>query len=112
MTAFLPSGKTALVRRLSRFWKVEAANMVAIPGLAILAVEKSGSTIRFPLIVAMAAAWFLLVIGTVALRIKLKMAMRDRSFGQRWLPWLSKAQWPALAIAVAEPWRRQDLKFG
>ena len=96
-----PSHKPALVRRLSHYWKVEAANIVAVPGLVVWAVKKSGNTISFPLIVAMAAACFMLLIGTFALRIQLETAKGRRSFGQRWVPWLSQAQWPALVMVVA-----------
>ena len=96
-----PYHKAALVRRLSQYWKVEAANMIAIPTVAVWAVKKSGSTISFSLIVAIGAACLMLLIGTFALRIKLETAKRSRSFAQRWLPWLSQAQWPALAIVAA-----------
>ena len=95
------SYKPALVRRLSHYWKVEAANIVAVPSLVVWAVKKSGNTISFPLIVAMAAACFMLLIGTFALRIQLETAKGRRSFGQRWVPWLSQAQWPALVMVVA-----------
>ena len=99
--SWFPSHKSALVRRLSHYWKVEAANMIAVPSLAVWAVEKSGNTISFSLIVAMAAACFMLLIGTFALRIKLETAKGSRSFGQRWLPWLSQAQWPALVLVAS-----------
>ena len=75
--------------------------MVAVPGLAVWGVIKSGNTISFSLIVAMAAACFMLLIGTFALRIKLETVKARRSFGQRWLPWLSQAQWPALVMVIA-----------
>lgn len=97
----LPSHKAALVRRLSHYWKVEAANMVAVPSIAVWAIKKSANTISFSLIVAIAAACFMLLIGTFALRMQLETAKGRRSFGQRWLPWLSQAQWPALVIVVA-----------
>jgi hypothetical protein len=96
-----PSYKAALIRRLSHYWKVEAANIVAVPVLAVWAIKRSGNTISFSLIVAMAAACFMLLIGTFALRIKLETAKGRRSFGQRWLPWLSQAQLPALVMVVA-----------
>ena len=95
------SHKAALVRRLSPYWKVEAANIVAVPGLAVWAVIRSGNTISFSLIVAMAAACFMLLIGTFALRMQLETAKGRRPFGQRWLPWLSQGQLPALVMVVA-----------
>jgi hypothetical protein len=95
------SNKATLIRRLSPYWKVEAANMVAVPSVAIWAVIKSGNTISFSLIVAMAAACFMLLIGTIARRIKLETAKGHRLFGQRWLPWLSQAQGPSLVMVVA-----------
>ena len=79
---------------------MEAANTVAIPFFVVWAVGKSGQTISFPLIIAMAAACFMLLIGTFALRIHLETAKGLRSFAQRWVPWLSKAQWPALIMVV------------
>jgi hypothetical protein len=96
----IPPRKAALVRRLSHYWKLEAANMVTIPVVAVWAVGKSGNTVSISLIIAMAAASFMLLIGTFALRIKLETAKGHRSFGQRWLPWLSQAQWPALGLVI------------
>ena len=75
--------------------------MIFVPGVAVWAVKKSGNTVSVSLIVAMAAACFMLLIGTFALRIKLETAKGNRSFVQRWLPWLSQAQWPALLMVAA-----------
>ena len=99
--ASFPFHKAALVRRLSHYWKVEAANMVAIPVVVVWAVKKSGNAISVSLIVAMAAACFMLLIDTFALRMRPETAKRRRSFMQSWLPWLSQAQWLALVMVVA-----------
>ena len=80
---------------------MEAANMVAVPGLVVWAVIRSGNPISLSLIVAMAAACFMLLIGTFVLRIKSETAQGRRPFRQRWLPLLSEAQWPALVLVVA-----------
>lgn len=92
--------KDALIRRLTPYWKMEAANIVLVPTVAALLVVKMGDAISIALMLAMAATAFLLLIGTIALHMHLQMVRGNRDFGTRVLPWLSAAQRPALILVI------------
>ncbi len=92
--------KDALIRRLTPYWKMEAANIVLVPTVAALLVVKMSEAISIALMLAMAATAFLLLVGTIALRMYLQVVRGNRDFGTRVLPWLSAAQWPALILVI------------
>jgi hypothetical protein len=61
-------------RRLTTYWKIEAGNVVFIPAIAIYLVLRSGGTISVALVLSCLACSFLLVIGTIVLRMMLRKA--------------------------------------
>ena len=64
------------VRRLNTYWKIEAGNVVLIPALAVYLVLRSGGKVSTALVLSGLACSFLLVIGTVVLRMMLRRARR------------------------------------
>ena len=54
--------KDALIRRLTPYWKMEAANIVLVPTVAALLVVKMSEAISIALMLAMAATAFLLLV--------------------------------------------------
>ncbi len=62
------------VRRLTTYWKIEAGNALLIPALAAYLVLKSGGRISTALVLSGLACSFLLVIGTIVLRMMLRKA--------------------------------------
>lgn len=92
--------RTPLLKRLTPYWKMEAANVFILPAITIWAVTRLDDSISGPLILAMIACSSLLVIGAFALRMHLEDVKGNRAFGERVLPWLSAAQWPALVLAA------------
>lgn len=91
----------ALERRLSSYWKLEAANVLLVPGLGVWAIHELGDALSWPVIVAMAATAALLVVGAFAWRMELAAIRGERALAQKLLPWLSLAQAPTLLLTIA-----------
>lgn len=90
-----------LERRLSAYWKMEAANVVVIPAFVTLIVFVEGGAITAPLVLAMAAVSALLVVGAIAWRMELAGLRGERGFAPAVLPWLARAQIPTLLLSIA-----------
>jgi pimeloyl-ACP methyl ester carboxylesterase len=65
---------SAPIRRLTNYWKIEAGNAALIPAIAVYFVLRSGATITPALVLSGLACSFLLVIGTIVLRMMLRKA--------------------------------------
>jgi hypothetical protein len=89
------------VRRLKTYWKVEASNVVLMPALAVFLVLKSGGTISIALVLSGLACSFLLVIGTMVLRMMLRKAGGDANAIADRVPLLLRMRWPAIGLCVA-----------
>lgn len=89
------------VRRLRNYWKIEAMNVVLIPAAAAYIVLHFGGKITLPLVLCMCACSFLLVIGTVALRMMLRKAEGIGEAADHVVPLLARLRWPAVALCVA-----------
>jgi hypothetical protein len=89
------------IRRLTTYWKIEAGNAVFIPAIAIYLVLRSGGTISAALALSCLACSFLLVIGTVVLRMMLGKARGEADATQARIPLLLWLRWPALALCAA-----------
>ena len=89
------------VRRLTTYWKIEAGNAVFIPALAVYLVLKSGGTISTALVLSGLACSFLLVIGTIVLRMMLRKARGEANATEDRIPLLIWMRWPAIALCVA-----------
>jgi hypothetical protein len=90
-----------VIKRLSGYWKMEAANAVLVPGMALLAVLRFGDRLSWPLLLAMLACSFLLVIGAIAWRMELRSLQGDAGFATLMMPWLAMAKLPSLVLALA-----------
>ena len=95
------SNKERLVRRLRPYWKMECGNIFLLPlaGMYLIAFV-FGSTITISLCVSMIATSWLLIIGTISLRMMLEDLQGNKSFGEYWLPVLDRAQIPSLILAM------------
>lgn len=92
--------RRGLEARLSSYWRLEALNVVIVPGVAALVVISADDRLSAPLILAMVAVSALLVVGALAWRMELAGLRRERDFAPAVLPWLALAQTPALALAL------------
>ncbi len=89
------------VRRLATYWKIEAGNAVLIPAIAVYFVLRSGSTITLALVLSGLACSFLLVIGTVVLRMMLRKARDEPDATKDRIALLAWMRWPAIGLCVA-----------
>ncbi|MEY4117566.1 MAG: hypothetical protein RLZZ116_894 [Planctomycetota bacterium] len=89
------------VRRLNTYWKIEAGNVVLIPALAVYLVLRSGGKVSTALVLSGLACSFLLVIGTVVLRMMLCRARGEARANADWIPLLDRMRWPAIGLCVA-----------
>ena len=89
------------VRRLTTYWKIEAFNVVLIPAVAAFLVLRSGGTISVALVLSGLACSFLLVIGTIVLRMMLRRACGDANAIEDQVPLLLQMRWPAIGLCVA-----------
>ena len=89
------------VKRLTTYWKIEAGNAVFIPALAVYLVLKSGGRISTALVLSGLACSFLLVIGTIVLRMMLRKARGEADAIADRIPLLARMRWPAIALCVA-----------
>lgn len=88
-------------RRLNTYWKIEAGNVVLIPALAVYLVLRSGGKVSTALVLSGLACSFLLVIGTVVLRMMLRRARGEARANADWIPLLARMRWPAIGLCVA-----------
>lgn len=89
------------VRRLTTYWKIEAGNAVFVPALAVYVVLKSGGAISTSLVLSGLACSFLLVIGTVVLRMMLRKSRGEANASSVKIPLLIRLRWPAIGLCVA-----------
>lgn len=92
---------SAPARRLTNYWKIEAGNAVFIPALAVYLVLRSGGTISAALVLSGLACSFLLVIGTIVLRMMLRQARGEANATADRIPLLIRLRWPAIGLCVA-----------
>jgi hypothetical protein len=95
--------KERLVARLQQYWKIECLNIFLLPALAVFVVVSFfGAKTTPSLWLSLFACSWLLVLGTVALRMMLCDLQSNPSFGECWLPKLHRAQLPsAVLVAIA-----------
>ena len=92
---------SAPARRLTTYWKLEAGNVVFVPALAVYLVLSAGGTITAALVLSCLACSFLLVIGTIVLRMMLRKARGESAAGKDRIPMLLWMRWPAIALCAA-----------
>ena len=96
--ASLNRAKASLLKRLDPYWKLEAANMVAIPALAVWTTK---GQIGWISLVPLAATVLLLGVGTAYWRMKVSQLRRDNANHDAVLEWLARLQWPSLLLTLA-----------
>lgn len=94
------STKARLLNRLSSYWKMELANVLFLPAVALVTVSALGGKITGALLLSLFTTAWLLVIGTIALLMLLKELERDKKFSEFWLPKLRLAKLPSLVLVV------------
>ncbi|MFN5496085.1 MAG: hypothetical protein ACK5C3_05860, partial [bacterium] len=92
---------SAPIRRLTNYWKIEAGNAVLIPAIAVYFVLRSGATITPALVLSGLACSFLLVIGTIVLRMMLRKARGEPNPTKGRVALLAWMRWPAIGLCVA-----------
>ena len=92
---------SAPIRRLTNYWKIEAGNAVLIPAIAVYFVLRSGATITPALVLSGLACSFLLVIGTIVLRMMLRKARGEPNPTKGRIALLAWMRWPAIGLCVA-----------
>lgn len=93
--------KAALIKRLSWYWVVEAANAPLLAGIAIAWVASEGAAVSPAMGLAMAAAAFLLLVGAGAWRFELAGLKGEAALAARLLPPLAGARLPGLVLTLA-----------
>ncbi|MFN7893674.1 MAG: hypothetical protein ACK5OC_25530 [Pirellula sp.] len=89
------------VQRLTSYWKIDAGHVVLIPALADYSVLKLEGTISNALVFSGVACSFLLVIGTIGLRMMLGKARGEANATASPLPLLIWMRWPAIGLCLA-----------
>lgn len=90
-----------VARRLESYWRLEAANAVIVPLVAIVLVLQYDGALTLSLGLSAAACAALLVIGAIYWRGLLRRLQGAPGFLASWLPWLGAARWPSLILALA-----------
>lgn len=89
------------IRRLATYWKIEAINVVLIPAIALYFVLRSGGRISAAFVLSALACSFLLVIGTIVLRMMHRRACGETDDARSPIPLLIRLRWPAVALCTA-----------
>ncbi len=93
------SSKARLKRRLTSYWKLEAANVVILPALAVTLVLRAGDEVSLPVVIGLSAASLLLIVGAAAWRMALAELDGNHTLVRRLLPWLAEVRWPTLVLS-------------
>lgn len=92
----------AVVRRLRSYWRLEAGNVILVPGMAALLVWQSGGGFTVAFCLAALACAALLVIGAVYWRAVLHRMEGESAALDRVLPGLARAElWSGLMVVAA-----------
>ena len=99
MSKSAPPTKThaAVIARLDPYWKIEAVNIVAVPGTALFLTM---GQIGWVTLVPMLAAALLLGIGAAYWRFKVRHLRRVQPDQGKVLHWIAWLQWPSLFLTL------------
>lgn len=93
---------TPVTRRLRSYWRLEAANVVFVPGMAGLLAWRSGGVLTPAFWIAAAACAALLVVGAVYWRAVLRRMQGAPALFDAAIPRLAGAEpWTALLVLAA-----------
>ena len=94
--------KIQLLKRLRSYWKLECLNIFLLPFMAIIVVVFGfHGTFTLAFGFSLLATSWLLVVGTISLRMMLSDLERNFSYSVFWLPKLCFAQLPSLGLVFA-----------
>lgn len=97
---FAGRDRTELRRHLTKYWKMEAGNVLLIPSMGCAMLWSGGVTPDAAAIAGMAACSLLLVIGAAAWRLALAGLDGDTALAEKLTAACAWAEWPALAVLV------------
>jgi hypothetical protein len=89
-----------LIRRLSGYWKMEAANVLLVPLMVGFIVRALGDGIGVWLCAAMLGCSGLLVIGAGAWRLELAQLLGEKALAEKLSRWLGPSRPLGIAFAV------------
>lgn len=89
-----------LIRRLSGYWKMEAANVLLVPLLALFCVVAYEDALSLWLAAAMLACSGLLVIGAAAWRLELAELQGESALAAQLRRWLGPSKPLGLALGL------------
>lgn len=87
-----------ILARLEPYWKMEAGNIIGVP-LIVLVLTKA--QIGWVTLVPLAATMFLLGIGAVYWRMKVRQLRGEAANEDQVLTWLTRLQVPSLLLTLA-----------
>lgn len=98
---FAGRDRTALRKHLSSYWKMEAGNVLLMPGLGLLFLASQHDHADLAAWLGMGACALLLLIGAAAWRLSLAQLDGNTALANRLIAACARAEWPALAVLVA-----------
>ncbi|MEE4206001.1 MAG: hypothetical protein V2I39_06910 [Erythrobacter sp.] len=89
--------RARIEQRLAGYWKMEAANVVLVPAIALILAASYGWTLGAPSYFAMVPTCLLLAIGAHYWRAKLAQ-LRSGEALPRGIGFIARLQWPSAAL--------------
>lgn len=100
-TEFAGRNRFELRRHLTRYWKMEAGNVLLIPAMGCAMLWSGDVTPDAAAIAGMAACSLLLVIGAAAWRMALAGLDGDTALAETLTAACARAEWPSLVVLVS-----------
>lgn len=97
---FAGRDRIELHRHLTKYWKMEAGNVLMMPAMGCAMLWSGGVTPDAAAIAGMAACSLLLVIGAAAWRMALARLDDDTALAEKLTAACARAEWPSLAVLV------------
>lgn len=97
---FAGRNRTELRRHLTRYWKMEAGNVLLIPAMGSAMLWSGDVMPDAAAIAGMAACSLLLVIGAAAWRMALARLDDETALAEKLTAACARAEWPSLAVLV------------
>jgi hypothetical protein len=92
--------RSAVQNRLRHYWKIEAANVIAVPTVGAIAVLRFGGRIDLLMVIAALAMSSLLVVGTMTLRAHFQMSEGNCQAMAEFVPIAAKLQRPMAVLSA------------
>ena len=95
---FAGRDRAELRRHLTKYWKMEAGNVLVIPAMGYAMLWSGDTTPDVAAIAAMVACSLLLVVGAAAWRMALAGLDGDTALAEKLTTACARAQWPSLTV--------------